>query len=80
VKAKTADVVVIFGALESLLHNLAKRTVALEMGPEPESPLRKFQQLALDLTRSILEDHIRWLGSISCIICNRNSRTKLFLR
>ena len=55
------DVVVIFGAMESLLHNLAKRVAALDegSGDEAETIQKKFQQLALDITRSILEDHIR---------------------
>jgi hypothetical protein len=63
VKVKTADVVVIFGAIESLLHNLAKRTVVLEgLGEEEQKSQKKFQQLALDVTRNILEDHVRYVG------------------
>ncbi len=56
-----SDVVIIFGAIESLLHNLAKRTATMEdEGEEAETVKRRFQQLALDITRYILEDHIRY--------------------
>ena len=57
---KTSDVVVVFGALESLLHNLASRNADDDESTLEVSSNKKFQQLALDITRAILEDHVRY--------------------
>ena len=57
-KVKTADVVVVFAAFESLLHHLAKRNIEIDDNSDA-STAKKFSTLALDLTRTILEDHIR---------------------
>ena len=60
VKVKTSDVVVVFAALESILHNVAKKSFELESSADATAN-KKFQQLALDITRNILEDHVRYL-------------------
>ena len=60
VKVKTSDVVVVFAALESILHNVAKKSVELES--TDAAAIKKFQQLALDITRNILEDHVRYFS------------------
>ena len=65
-KIKNSDVNIVFNACEAILLYLGARTVPSQIeqgdnGEEKNSKLKKMQALSLDLTREILQNHLKYL-------------------